>query len=131
MQFFNQLLQFLQQGIAAIFRFVQMIWQWAVGQITGLFNVPWQNWPLWKQILLALVIAGVVWALYRAARDLFDAGERILTAFAALLGVLVKTLPSVAMAGLIALGGVWILNNLDLSDVRLPAFLQLSERGDR
>ena len=26
------------------------------------------------------------------------------------------------------LGGVWVLNNLDLSDVRLPSFLQLSER---
>jgi hypothetical protein len=128
MQFFNQLLQFLQQGIAAIFRFVQMIWQWAVSQISSLMQVSWQDWPLWKQILLVLVIGGVVWALYRAARELWDAGERILTAFAALLGVLVKTLPSVALAGLIALGGVWVLNNLDLSDVRLPSFLAFSER---
>ena len=55
---------------------------------------------------------GVVWALYRAASDLWEAGERILGAFAALLGVLVKTLPSVMLAGLIALGGVWVLNNL-------------------
>lgn len=131
MQFFNQLLQFLQQGIAAIFRFVQMIWQWAVGQITGLMQVSWQDWPLWKQLLLVLVIGGVVWALFKAARELWDAGERILTAFAALLGVLVKTLPSVMLAGLIALGGVWVLNNLDLSDVRLPAFLQMSERSNQ
>ena len=128
MQFFNQLLQFLQQGIAAIFRFVQMIWQWAVSQISSLMQVSWQDWPLWKQVLLVLVIGGVVWALYKAARELWDAGERILTAFAALLGVLVKTLPSVALAGLIALGGVWVLNNLDLSSVRLPSFLQLSEQ---
>jgi phage-related protein len=131
MQFFNQLLQFLQQGIAAIFRFVQMIWQWAVSQISSLMQVSWQDWALWKQVLLVLVIGGVVWALYKAARELWDAGERILTAFAALLGVLVKTLPSVALAGLIALGGVWVLNNLDLSDVRLPSFLQTSERTDR
>ena len=53
-QIFNQLLQFLQQGISAIFRFVQLIWQWTVGQITGLTRVPWQDWPLLKQILLVL-----------------------------------------------------------------------------
>lgn len=127
-QMFNQLLQFLQQGISAIFRFVQMIWQWSVSQITSLTQVPWADWPLWKQVLLALVIAGVIWALFKAAKELWEAGERILTAFAALLGVLVKTLPSVMLAGLIALGGVWVLNNLDLSSVRLPSFLQLSSR---
>ena len=51
-QIFNQILQFLQQGIAAIFKFVQLIWTWSVGQISRVFEAPWQNWPLWKQILL-------------------------------------------------------------------------------
>jgi hypothetical protein len=125
-QVFNQLLQFLQQGIAAIFRFVQLIWTWTVSQITSLTQVPWQNWPLWKQILLVLVLAGVIWALYKAAKQLWEAGERILGAFAALLGVLVKTLPNVIVAGLIALGGLWILNNLDFSKVQLPAMFQTS-----
>jgi hypothetical protein len=125
-QFLNQLLQFLQQGIASIFRFVQLIWTWSVDQITGLLQVPWQDWPLWKQILLVLVIAGVVYALLRAGKDLWDAGERILAAFATLLGVLVKTLPRVLVAGVVALGGVWLLNNLDLSRVPMPAFLQTS-----
>jgi hypothetical protein len=32
------------------------------------------------------------------------------------------------VAGLIALGGVWILNNADFSGVRLPAFTQLNSR---
>jgi hypothetical protein len=81
---------------------------------------------LWKQILLVLVIAGVVYALLRAGKDLWDAGERILAAFATLLGVLVKTLPRVLVAGVVALGGVWLLNNLDLSRVPMPAFLQTS-----
>ena len=125
-QIFNQLLQFLQQGIAAIFRFVQLVWSWSVGQISTLTHVHWQAWPLWKQILLVIVIGGVVFALYKAAKELWEAGERILAAFAALLGVLVRTLPSVIVAGLIALGGVWILNNLDLSSVRLPSFSQTS-----
>jgi hypothetical protein len=91
-------------------------------------QVPWQNWPLWKLIVLVVVVGGVVWALYRAAKDLWEAGERTLAAFAGLLGVLVKTLPNILVAGLIALGGVWILNNADFSGVRLPAFTQLNSR---
>jgi hypothetical protein len=55
-----------------------------------------------------LVVAGVIWALYKAAKDIFQAGERILSAFASLLGVLVHILPSVVLAGVIALGGVLI-----------------------
>ncbi len=124
-QFFNQVLQFLQQGISAIFRFVQLIWTWSVDQISRLVQVPWQDWPLWKVILLALVIAGVAWALFKAAKELWEASERILAAFATLLGVLVRTLPRVLVAGLVALGGVWLLNNLDLSRIA-PSFLQTS-----
>ena len=127
-QIFDQLLAFLQQGIAAIFRFVQLIWSWSVGQISTLTQMHWQNWPLWKQILLVLVLAGVVWALFKAAKELWEAGERILAAFATLLSVLVRTLPRVLVAGVIALGGLWVLNNLDLSSVHLPAALQLGSR---
>lgn len=116
-QFFDQLLRFLQQGIAAIFRFVELIWGWSVTQISSLTRVPWQDWPLWKQLLLVLVMAGVVYALYKVAVELWEAGERILAAFATLLGVLVRTLPKVMIAGLVALGGLWVLNNLDRKSV--------------
>ena len=84
-QFFNQLLQFLQQGISAIFRFVQMIWGWSVDQVSRLLESPWQAWQLWNQILLVLVVAAAMWAVCKAAKELWDAGERILTAFAMLL----------------------------------------------
>ena len=127
-QLFNQLVQFVQQGIAAIFRFVQLIWTWSIGQITKVIEAPWQNWPFWKQILLVAVAAAVVWALYKAAKELWEAGERTLGAFATLLGVFVKTLPRVLVAGVIALGGVWLINNLDFSSVRLPTALQLGSR---
>jgi hypothetical protein len=124
---FNELLHFLQEGISAIFRFVQLIWTWSVDQIGTLLAVPWHQWPLWKQILLVLVLVGVVWALYTAARELFRAGERILIAFASLLAVLVRTLPSIAFAGLIALGGAWLMNHLDNNLIELPvAFNQHS-----
>jgi hypothetical protein len=51
------------------------------------------------------------------------AGAAILAAFADLLGVLVRTLPHVMLAGVIALGGVWLINHLDNSLVRMPTWL--------
>jgi hypothetical protein len=129
-QVFDQLLKFLHEGIAAIFRFVEIIWTWSVDQISKLVAVPWQEWPLWKQFLLVLILAGVIWALYRAGRELLEAGAAILAAFAHLLGVLVRTLPHVMLAGIIALGGVWVVNHLDNSFVvRMPSWLQASEQS--
>src|ERR1700746_3812150 len=127
-QVFDQLLRFLHDGISAIFRFVELIWSWTVDQISRLASVPWQQWPLWKQLLLVLILAGVVWALYRVGRELLLAGAAILAAFADLLGVLVRTLPHVMLAGIIALGGVWIINHLDNSSVRMPTWLQASDQ---
>ena len=123
MQFVNQLIQFLQQGIAAIFKFVQLVWTWSIGQITQVVQSPWQSWPFWKQALLVLVLAAVVYALFKVAKELWEAGERVLGAFAALLGVFVKTLPQVVIAGLIAMGGVWLINNVDRANVRMPTAL--------
>jgi hypothetical protein len=128
-QIFDQLLKFLHEGISAIFRFVELIWTWSVDQISKLAAVPWQEWPLWKQVLLVLVLAGVVWALFQVGRELFYAGAAILSAFAHLLGVLVRTLPHVMLAGIIAVGGVWLINHLDNSLVRMPTWLQASEQA--
>jgi len=127
-QVFDQFLKFLHDGISAIFRFVELIWTWSVDQISRLASVPWQQWPFWKQLLLVLVLAAVVWALYRVGRELFFAGAAILAAFADLLGVLVRTLPHVMLAGVIALGGVWVINHLDNSLVRMPTWLQASDQ---
>jgi hypothetical protein len=128
-QVFDQLLKFLQQGISAIFHFVELIWTWSVDQISKLAAVPWQEWPLLKQILLVLILAAVLWSLYRAGRELLEAGAAILAAFAGLLGVLVQTLPHVFLAGVIALGGVWLVNHLDNSLLRMPAWTQASEQN--
>jgi hypothetical protein len=127
-QVFDQLLKFLQQGIAAIFRFVELIWTWSVDQIGKLMSVPWQEWPLLKQVLLVLILAAVLWALYRAGRELLEAGAAVLAAFAGLLAVLVETLPHVFLAGVIALGGVWLVNHLDNSPLRMPSWMQASDQ---
>jgi hypothetical protein len=128
-QVFDQLLKFLHEGISAIFHFVELVWTWSVDQISKLAAVPWQEWPLWKQFLLVLILAAVIWALFQVGRELFYAGAAILSAFAHLLGVLVRTLPHVMLAGIIALGGAWLINHLDNSLVHMPTWLQASEQS--
>jgi hypothetical protein len=122
-QILSQILQFLRQGISAIFRFVELIWNWSVDQIGKLLAVPWHDWPLLKILLLIIVAIAMIWALCRAAWEAWRAAERTLAAFAALLVVLVHTLPRVLLAGVIALGGVWVINHLDNSLMHIPTSL--------
>jgi cytochrome bd-type quinol oxidase subunit 2 len=128
-QIFDQFLQFLQQGIAAIFRFVQLVWTWSMDQITKVTQAPWENWPLWKQILLVIVIAAVAYALFTAAKQLWVAGVHVLAAFASFLGALVVTLPTILIAGCTALAGLWVINNLNLSSLPSLTALQGSNAG--
>jgi hypothetical protein len=125
-QIFDQFLHFLQQGIAAIFRFVELVWNWSSDQITKLTQVPWQNWPLWKQVLLVIVIAAVAYALFIAARHLWAAAVHLLAAFARFLTTLVVTLPAILIAGVVALAGLWVMNNLNLSSTPGFTFLERS-----
>lgn len=118
-QIFNQLLQFLQQGIAAIFRFVQVIWTWSSDQVIKVFNAPWSNWPFWKQVLLVVLIGYLIYLLYKAGKDLWESGEKALGAIAALLAAFVKVLPRLFLAGVVALVGLWFLNTADLSKVHI------------
>src|SRR5947199_10866843 len=106
-----QILHFLQQGIAAIFRFIELVWTWTVDQVSKLAAVPWGDWPILKVVLLVIVVVAVVWALYRVFWELWIGAERVLAAFAALLVVFVHTLPRVLLAGVIALGGVWVMHH--------------------
>lgn len=112
MEIIDQLLNFLRDGLAAIFSFIELIWRWAADQI---FSVPWGglgDLPIWKQLLLVVIAAAVIYFLYRAIRELLDAGEKALSAFATLLTVLIKTLPPAIVAGLVAAGGAWVINNI-------------------
>jgi hypothetical protein len=112
-QIVNQVIQFLQQGIAAIFRFFELVWTWSFGQIVAIFQSDWQSLPVWKIAVLALVVIGIVYVLYKAAIQLWKAAEQILKAFIGLLGVLVTILPFIVIAGLIAAAGGWIIQNVN------------------
>jgi hypothetical protein len=109
----NKIVQFLQQGIAWIFDFFRLIWTWSFGQIIAIFQSDWQSLPIWKIVVLAAVVVAIVYVLYKALREVWDAAEKILKAFIGLLGVLVTILPYIIIAGLIAFGGSWIIQNVN------------------
>ena len=125
----TQILHFLQDGLASIFRFVQLIWSWSITEINGILSSPWQNWPLWKQVMLLLIIGAIAWALFKVATELWSAVEKTLAAFAQLLTALIRTLPAVLMAGAIALAGAWMINNFNPSAFHMPdSVRQFSQR---
>jgi hypothetical protein len=113
MELLNQVLQFLQQGLAAIFKFIHLVWSWSVNEIS---HVPWDRistFPWWKDVILVLLAAGIIYLLYRALLEVVEAAHKVLSAIATLLSVLVKTLPPILLAGLAAAGGAWVLNNVN------------------
>ena len=128
-QIFDQFLQFLQQGIAAILRFVQLVWTWSIDQIDKMTQVSWDHWPLWKQILLAIMVAAVIYALFIAARQLWVAGVRVLAAFAGFIGAVILTLPTILIAGVIALAGLWVINNVTSSSLPILSGFERSDAG--
>jgi hypothetical protein len=129
-QFFNVFIEFVRQAVGAIFRFVAAVWSWAAEQMARLLSMPWHDWPIWRVVLLAFLIYGLCWYLYRSLTELWDAWKKTLAALATMTGVLIKTLPQIVLAGLIALAGVWVLANLDLPDVR-PSFMHTGGKGDK
>jgi hypothetical protein len=117
----DQSQQFLERSIAEVLRFVQLVWTWSSDQIIKVTQAPWEHWPLWKQVLLVIVAAAVVYFLFVAAMQLWAAAVNVLAAFATFIGTVIVTLPTILIAGLIALAGLWVINNLnDLSSLRSP-----------
>jgi hypothetical protein len=111
--------QFLERSIAEILRFVQLVWTWSSDQIIKATQSPWEHWPLWKQMLLFVVAAAVAYFLFIAAMQLWTAAINVLAAFATFIGTVIVTLPTILIAGAIALAGLWVINNFhDLSSLR-------------
>ena len=115
----DQSRQYLERGVDEVLRFIQQVWTWASDQFLRVAHAQWETWPLWKQILFAVVVAAVVYFLFVAAMQLWAAAINVLAAFATFIGTVIVTLPTILIAGFIALAGLWIINNFhDLSDLR-------------
>ena len=112
-QIIDQIVRFLKTGIAAIFKFFELIWSWSFGQMIAIFQSDWHNLPIVKIVVLAVVVIAIVYVRYKAVIQLWKAAEQILKAFVGLLSVLVTILPFILIAGLIAFGGSWIVQNVN------------------
>lgn len=112
-QIINQIIQFLQQGIAAVFKFLQLVWTWSFGQIIAVFQSNWQALPIWKIVVLIIALAAIAYILYRAALVLWEAVEGLFKAFVSLLMAFVSVLPQIVIAGLVAFAGGWLIHNVN------------------
>ena len=112
-QIIDQIVNLLQQGIAAIFKFVDLVWQWSFGQMFEIFQSNWQALPVWKIAILAVVVIAIVYVLYRGFFALWKAAEQIFRAFVELLMVLISILPYVLIAGLIAAVGSYVIQHVN------------------
>ncbi len=113
-QIINQVVQFLQQGVAAIFRFLQLVWTWSFGQIIAVFQSNWQALPVWKIIVLVVVLAAVAYLLYKAAVQIWEAAVAVFRAFVTLLSAFVLVLPYILIAGLVSFAGGWLIHTVNL-----------------
>lgn len=112
-QIVDQIINLLQQGINAIFKFVELVWQWSFGQMIAIFQSDWQALPVWKIVVLAIVVIAIIYVLYRGFFALWRAAEQIFRAFVELLMVLVSVLPFVLLAGLIAAAGSYVIQHVN------------------
>ena len=112
-QIIDQIVNFLQEGISAIFRFVEVVWQWSFGEIIAVFQSDWKALPVWKMVILIAVCAVIVYVLYKAVTVLWEAAVAVFGAFVALLSAFVSVLPYIVAAGLIAFAGGWVIHNVN------------------
>jgi hypothetical protein len=112
-QIIDQIVNLLQQGITAIFKFVEIVWQWSFGQMFAIFQSDWQALPVWKLVVLGIAVLAIVYVLYRGFFALWRAAEKIFRAFVELLMVLVSVLPFVLLAGIIAAAGSYVIQHVN------------------
>jgi hypothetical protein len=112
-QIISSIVQFLQQGIAAIFKFLELVWTWSFGEIIAIFQSDWKALPIWKLVVLIAVAAVIVYVLYKAVTVLWEAAVAVFGAFVALLTAFVSVLPYIVAAGLIAFAGGWVIHNVN------------------
>lgn len=109
----RQIVGFLEQGIEAILTFLQLVWTWSFGEIIGVFRSDWQSLPVWKLVVLGIVVAGVVFFLYRAARHIWSAAVAVFRSFVELLSAFVTVMPYIVGAGALAFIGGYVIRTVN------------------
>src|SRR5258705_12681385 len=72
-QVLNEVGQIAQRLAGVIWQRLQVIWNWSFGQVVKMFQMPFNNLPVWKQVLFVVVVAVFAYFLYKVAKDLVKA----------------------------------------------------------
>ena len=112
-QIISAIMQFLQQGIVAIFKFLELVWTWSFGEIIAIFHSDWKALPIWKLVVLVAVVAAIAYVLYKVIIKLWAAALVVFRAFVDLLLAFISVLPYIVAAGLIAFAGGWVIHNVN------------------
>jgi hypothetical protein len=112
-QVLNEVGQIAQRLAAVIWQVLHFIWNWSFGAIVKMFQLPFNNLPIWKQVIFVLVIGALAYFLYKVAKDLLKAVQSVLGAIVGLISALIHMLPQIVWAWLIAFGGAWVITTLD------------------
>ena len=118
MELFGHLQALLYALFVAIFIYMREAWQWWLGQV---LSVPWGRvgeLPGSKVVLLIASAGIVAYFLFRAARELYSAGEKAFSAFVTLMRVLAKTVPPLLFAALASAAGAWVVNHVNFKRFR-------------
>jgi hypothetical protein len=99
-----------------------LLWNWSFGQVVTMFQMPFNTLPSWKQALFVIVIASLAHLSYKVAKGLLSAARSLVGSMVGLVSALLSLVPQIALAGLIAIGGAWVILNLD--PVWMPAGLR-------
>jgi len=121
-QVLNEVGQIAQRLAAVIWQVLQFVWNWSFGQIVKMFQMPFSNLPIWKQLLFILVVAALGYFLYKIAKDLLKAVQSVLGAIVGLISALIAMLPQIVWAGMVAFGGAWVITNFN------PAWVPIALR---
>ena len=107
-EIFNQVGQIAQQLASVVWRVLQFIWGWSFGRVGEMFAKSFSTLDVWQQVVYVVVIAALVYFLYKIAKDLLRAVQSVLSAIVGLISALIGMLPQIVLAGLIAFGGAWL-----------------------
>ena len=113
-QFINQLVSLISQGLTAIGNVLRLIYDWSFGQVTKMIAIPFGNLPIWKQVLYVIVIAALVYLIYRIFTDLLEAVTKVFSAIIGLIVAIIAQLKPVLIAGVVAFGGAWVISNITI-----------------
>ncbi len=111
----NEVGEVFRRVAEVIWHVVEFFWSWSFGQIVGMFRLPLNTLPLWKQLLFAAVLASLGYLFHKISKDLLKAVQSVVGAMVGFATALIGMMPQIVWAGLIAFGGAWVMTNMNPS----------------